>query len=141
MAAFEQLGHLVDGDVLQAFGRFLASSTLSQMWPDSRLQNPHFAFMRRMLHFGMVMFIVRSQSSIRSGLARRSWSRYQPCAAFDRGAAQPLGQGHLMDAEVLGNLGERHALRAGAGDPHDVLTELSGIWGRHRTHPSRPPDG
>ena len=47
-------------------------------------------------------------------------------AVLDVGLAHPLRQGHFMDAEVLGDLRERHTLFAGASHAYDVVTELLG---------------
>ena len=43
-----------------------------------------------------------------------------------------------MDAEVCGDLGEGDARSAGAGDAHDIVTELLRLGLGHGDHPLRP---
>jgi putative transposase len=48
-------------------------------------------------------------------------------AVLDISLTQPLLQRHRVDTEVFRDLLDRHARLAASRDPHDVLTELSGI--------------
>src|SRR5690606_34364521 len=52
-------------------------------------------------------------------------------AVLDIGGTQPLRDRHLMDPEVLGDLCQRHTGTTVPGDPHDVLTKLTGIGPGH----------
>src|SRR5690606_37616659 len=52
-------------------------------------------------------------------------------AVLDIGGTQPLRDRHLMDPEVLGDLRQRHTGTTVPGDPHDVLTKLTGIGPGH----------
>ena len=65
-------------------GCFFASSTLNQMCPVSRLHEPHFVFMRRMLQRGTETSRTGSHLVIRSGTAARSCWRYHWSSSFRR---------------------------------------------------------
>ncbi|MGJ6127251.1 transposase [Mycolicibacterium sp. Y3] len=62
-------------------------------------------------------------------------------ALIDISLAHPLVQGHRVHTEIRGDLLDRHAIIAVAGDPHDVVAELTGVRPRHTdilpAHPSR----
>lgn len=49
-------------------------------------------------------------------------------AVLDIGLLQPIRQRRLPDTEVLGNLLQRHPWLTPAGDRHDVIAKLAGIW-------------
>jgi hypothetical protein len=58
------------------------ASTLNQIWPLSRLHEPHFVFMRRTLHRGTVTRMTGSYFEVRAGIASRSCARYQPVKQY-----------------------------------------------------------
>jgi hypothetical protein len=58
----------------------------------------------------------------------------RPKSVFDVGALQPVGQGRVGDAEVLGDLSEWCFVFS--SDRHDVVAELLWIGSRHCCHPS-----
>jgi hypothetical protein len=45
----------------------------------------------------------------------------------DVGLAHPLRQGHRVHTEIGGDLLDGHTVVAVAGDPHDIVAELTGI--------------
>src|SRR6185436_8879095 len=60
-------------------------------------------------------------------------------ALIDVGLAHPLVQRHRVHSEIGGDLLDRHTVFAVAGDPYDIVAELTGVRPGHKDIlPARP---
>ena len=101
-----------------------------------RLDCDKYAAARRSTSFSCSSSLIRRRSLAQ--LRRPAGRRARLGAVIDIGLSYPLRQRDRVHPEISGNLLDRHPGNATAGNPDNIVTELSGIRPCHGVTSSQP---